>query len=960
IEEKAGKISEKLTSVETKVNNINDDVTNLLVDSGTFEGAQRVSAVFPPRWYLKGGDARLSTDTFQGNSVYEVQANWSGIAYNFKDLIDRGVVKAGDKVTYSIYSRVKGLADGQTRDQTFFFYTGATGITLPTVTNQWKRVNATFTVTTAMMALTGTTIESFMRVEPSVGGSGSIWYQQSTPQLTVGDKVYTWRPAPEDLITNGEFNKKTTEIEKSVGGIKESIKTVEKTQVDFNERVNTVEKNAEGTTASVKKLQETQTEQGKTLTQATTTIQQHSEALKLTMKKKDVEDYVGGLGTVNVLRDTGFRFDRKYWYWNTDAGAMIKVDKNLQFKGLNTLSVTVSGQTQNRWWGLTGQYIPANAGEDWVASGYFNHDGKPPAFDNGTGAFVEIEWFDAAKKRISTNRAKANIINHTWVRVEITGKAPTNTKFVRYRVYAERNGRFWLGAPMLQMGKKASEFWENPKDQTDVDKMMDDIADRIATEQFNKRISEIQREIRVSAEGIEAAAKKRDIYVDTNFAKNSYVRELEGRLKVTEDNVSISVKEDNIIAKINVTKENILLNAQRIDLRGYVTAQHIRGQVLEGVTLKTAPSSEKRWVEMNKQDIRLYDAGEARTFLGFYNQKNGDLQPTFILGSNASSEIPGSFVVTTVIPKTANGYDYNRSVATIGMAGWYNATENIFRRNSEIVFYKENGGMFLNAYGPMNLKTRMDMFFETAWDNGGRNIQFEATRMFYVMAHGQINMKTNTSYFLESVEGKWMFQKTNSGGNTTLISDNGNDVDIRFAYTMLRSSHVPGYQGKIQVKNVNGNEFRDLEVRNIEHNGRIIQRSTQKLKEGVRDVDFSPLEKIMELKLKSYYLKTEMARLYEMRMHRKEGDELPTLKDLDVSYGFIAEQTDKVFLSPPGDGIDMYSTTAIHIAATQEIYEELQETQKENEKLKEHTKELIDRLSRLEGLVEELLLPKES
>ncbi|MDQ7259617.1 phage tail spike protein, partial [Bacillus thuringiensis] len=54
-----------------------------------------------------------------------------------------------------------------------------------------------------------------------------------------------------------DFSKSTYELEQSVNGIKENIKTVEKTQTSFDERVNTVEKNAEGTTASVKKLQET-------------------------------------------------------------------------------------------------------------------------------------------------------------------------------------------------------------------------------------------------------------------------------------------------------------------------------------------------------------------------------------------------------------------------------------------------------------------------------------------------------------------------------------------------------------------------------------------------------------------------------------------------------------------------------------------------------------------------------
>lgn len=216
--------------------------------------------------------------------------------------------------------------------------------------------------------------------------------------LYKGNKPQDWTPAPENQVTNDEFTKKTTEITKSVDGIKESIKTVEQTQGKFSERVNTVEKNAEGTTASVKKLQETQTEQGKTLSEATTTIGQHSEALKLTMKKKDVEDYVGGLGTVNELRDTDFKLGQKYWIWNNGNGAVGSVDTNLKYKGMNTFSITVTGQTQDRWWGLTSQFIECQVNEELVASGYFNTDGKTP-IDSG-GAFIEIEWWTADKKLV--------------------------------------------------------------------------------------------------------------------------------------------------------------------------------------------------------------------------------------------------------------------------------------------------------------------------------------------------------------------------------------------------------------------------------------------------------------------------------------------------------------------------------------------------------------------------------
>ncbi|MGU3463203.1 hypothetical protein ACLBXA_29320, partial [Bacillus sp. D48C] len=450
-----------ISEVKESVANMNDDVRNLLIGSKSFDGALTIAQA-DNRWWLKSADkVKISKDVFQGNTVVETQSSWTALAYNFKDLVDRKVVKVGDKVTYSIFTRVKGLPNGQDLQHTFYFAAGATGIRPNKSTNQWQRVSVSFVVTAGMMASTGTDNESHFRVEPDVNPPAGCWYQQSSPQLTIGSKDYSWRPAPEDIadgnvltkvtteikeaagkisekltkvetkvnndksggrnllldsntkyekidylinpysltenfvageeytfvikgsvpqgqqfgiwqnggsnnvgyatsvyangityvtfkavattsgnerrlnlynypnnatkatvewvalykgnkpqdwtpapenqVTNDEFTKKTTEIEKSVDGIKESIKTVEKTQTFFDERVNTVEKNAEGTTASVKKLQETQTAQGKTISEATTTIGQHSDALKLTMKKKDVEDYVGGLGSINDL-----------------------------------------------------------------------------------------------------------------------------------------------------------------------------------------------------------------------------------------------------------------------------------------------------------------------------------------------------------------------------------------------------------------------------------------------------------------------------------------------------------------------------------------------------------------------------------------------------------------------------------------------------------------------------------
>ncbi|WP_142388133.1 hypothetical protein, partial [Bacillus thuringiensis] len=65
--------------------------------------------------------------------------------------------------------------------------------------------------------------ESHFRVEPDVNPPAGCWYQQSSPQLTIGSKEYSWRPAPEDLADGNVLTKVTTEIKEAAGKISEKL-----------------------------------------------------------------------------------------------------------------------------------------------------------------------------------------------------------------------------------------------------------------------------------------------------------------------------------------------------------------------------------------------------------------------------------------------------------------------------------------------------------------------------------------------------------------------------------------------------------------------------------------------------------------------------------------------------------------------------------------------------------------
>ncbi|MBY0015325.1 phage tail protein [Bacillus cereus] len=421
-------------------------------------------------------------------------------------------------------------------------------------------------------------------------------------KLEEGNIRTTWQPANDEVTSKETFTKKTTEIEQSVNGIKESIKTVEKTQTSFNERVNTVEKNAEGTTASVKRLQETQTEQGKTLSEATTTIGQHSEALKLTMKKKDVEDYVGGLGTVNELRDADFKLGQKYWFWNSGNGATGSVDTNLKYKGMNTFAITGTGQTQDRWWGLTSQFIECQVNEDFVASGYFNTDGKT-LIDSG-GAFIEIEWWTADKKtRVKTARTNIKVVNHTWVRAVCTDKAPANAAFVRWRYYVTRNGRLWCAAPMLQRGTIATEFWLHPKDQTDVDKMLEDLANRVATEKYNQKVTELERSISATEKGVSIISGKQETFINETY--NAYVKKMESKLEVLDEGILAQILKDGIVTAINMSPGKITINAAKLDINADTMVRWLTAKGIDTNLIKI--NGDKITIDKNGVTIKMLD-----------------------------------------------------------------------------------------------------------------------------------------------------------------------------------------------------------------------------------------------------------------------------------------------------------------------------------------------------------------
>ncbi|EJR62761.1 phage minor structural protein [Bacillus toyonensis] len=546
IKEQAGKISEKLTTVETKVNNDKAGGRNLLLDS---------NVKYEKTDYLI--------------NQYSLTENFStGEEYTF---VIKGSVLQGQK--FGIWQ------NGGSNNVGYATSVYANGITYVT----FKAVAATG----------GNERKLSLYNSPSNTTKAVVEWVA----LYKGNKPQDWTPAPENQVTNDEFTKKATEIEKSVNGIKETVTKVDNNQSGFDKRVTAVEKTAEGVSQNVGKLQETQTAQGKQISDAQSTIKQHSDALEMAVKMKDVENYVGGIGSINEIRDAGFTQGNKYWRWATGHS----IDPNLKYKGYNSFSMNTTGQTQDVWWGAFSQFIDCSPNEDIVTSAYFNTDGKVP-IDNGV--FIELEFWQSNKAtRISTARERVQIINNTWVRAICTAKAPAGTGFVRFRPYVQRNGRAWFCMPMLQRGKVATEFWLHPKDQTDADKMIEDIANRVATKDYDKKVTELERSISATEKGVSIISGKQETFINETY--NAYVKKTESRLEVLDEGILAQILKDGIMTSINMSPGKITIDAEKLNINADTIVKWLTAKGIDADVIKI--SGDKVTIDKNGITAKMAD-----------------------------------------------------------------------------------------------------------------------------------------------------------------------------------------------------------------------------------------------------------------------------------------------------------------------------------------------------------------
>lgn len=170
---------------------------NLLLDSKT---QTRSGAWYSPNtsWTEESGD-------YLGSHINRVSSGWSNTRYNFKDLVDRGVINTTDDFTYSIYFRVVG-EDPAGMSYTYInFLSSATtkNFTTPIQLTsleegQWTRIVVPIKFITDKYD-SSSAYSQALRIEVSTGPKvNGAYYEFAAPMLERGTTVTPYKQAPED------------------------------------------------------------------------------------------------------------------------------------------------------------------------------------------------------------------------------------------------------------------------------------------------------------------------------------------------------------------------------------------------------------------------------------------------------------------------------------------------------------------------------------------------------------------------------------------------------------------------------------------------------------------------------------------------------------------------------------------------------------------------------------------
>ncbi|MDX5863890.1 phage tail spike protein, partial [Bacillus cereus group sp. BfR-BA-02138] len=581
-----------------------------------------------------------------------------------------------------------------------------------------------------------------------------------------------------------------------------------------------------------------------------------NESMKSKISEKQMQDYLGGLGSTNILFNSAFE-DREInpssgviisrtpslskWSVTATAGTAVTPTTSKRHDGYNSVQIQATGLTGNVLTGIS-QMTPvtSNSGKVVLSAWIFTNS-KDGLDQDG---YLEIKFRNGLTVVATTNvTLKDKLTDGVWTFISVTADVPSSAvTHAEACIGINKNGLIWASQPQFQQGENPSSFMENPKDYANYDQLVGEIAKKVATSEFDSKVSTIETSINQQSDRINLKAEKNDVYnktdSDRRFGSKAIVDNHTSQLSLMSDEINLRVKNNEIASTFNQTAQSVLIQASKIYLDGYIEAKHLKAQTLQGVTIQTAPAgSGANHIRLNAQNLTVYGGGRSRGYLGFIERTDGNIQSALILGNDyeTTGTLNGSLVIDQT---TINSNVFTNSVASIGIATGRNGNDVV--KSSYINFYRYDGAMQINSIGDMSLTNTNGNISLTASSTGG------TTGFITLSSSKDINLTAKRGYFN-------FYTSDNKSFPAMTIKDLAptaqGDVDFTFAnQIMFRMARHPDYVGEgLQIKSTTGDAFRDIKLRtlrateNISAAGRMwaqefIPSSSRTLKTNIEDL----------------------------------------------------------------------------------------------------------------------------
>ncbi|MDZ4500958.1 phage tail spike protein [Bacillus cereus] len=435
----------------------------------------------------------------------------------------------------------------------------------------------------------------------------------------------TWQPANEEVTSKADFTKTTNEIKQTVDTNSQTISTVQKDQGTMQSTLNEVKQTTDSNSQTIKTLSQTQGQQEEIIQQNTSNIIQLNNQMKNTVTDTQMQEYVGGLGSTNLLFNVAFE-DRvinaatgsvtsrtpsttKWSLVGTGSGITIVPESARHHEGYNSVKITATGQTASKWSGIM-QRVPAvQNGGDYVLSAWVYVQDKN-TLDNG-GA-IKLQFFNGANA-VSTfvqTEFKDLIVNNSWVLVSVKITSPNvAVTHLQGDIWVRQNGTIWVSQPQLQQGYTRSTFMENPKDYANYDQLVGEIAKKVATSDFNSKVSTIETSINQQSNRIDFKAEKTDVYnkidSDGRYGSKAMVEKHESSITLMSNQINSTVKKGDIISSINQTAEQITIDVSKLAINADTMVKWLTAKGIDTNIIKI--NGDKITIDKNGVTIKMLD-----------------------------------------------------------------------------------------------------------------------------------------------------------------------------------------------------------------------------------------------------------------------------------------------------------------------------------------------------------------